>query len=161
MNCHFNELLQYTTLSNFKFKYNSNSSIFNSHKKKKMTLHCLTFLRTSIFINFITNLHEFYFSFFICLFVTGTVFFFSFITLVWGKYKQLNSVKHRMPYVLIESACCRIWSKKNCKFYIKTEKKIIICKVEKSNVVVSWLLCYTDFVNMNSAERLDLLQLQN
>lgn len=109
-----------------------------SHKyKKNMTLHCLTFLRTSIFINFITNLHEFYFSFFICLFVTGTIFF-SFITLVWGKYKQLNSVKHRMPYVLIESACCRIQSKKNWKFYIKTEQKIIICKVEKSNVVVSW-----------------------
>lgn len=112
-----------------------------------MTLHCLTFLRTSIFINFITNLHEFYFSFFIsCLLLVP--FFFSLNTLVWGKYKQLNSVKHRMPYVLIESACCRIRSKKNCKFYIKTEKKIIICKVEKSNVVVSWLLCYTDFVKI-------------
>lgn len=133
-----------------------------SHKyKKNMTLHCLTFLRTSIFINFITNLHEFYFFFLYLLVCYWYHVFFSFITLVWGKYKQLNSVKHRMPYVLIESACCRIRSKKNCKFYIKTEKKIIICKVEKSNVVVSWLLCYTDFVNMNSAERLDLLQLQN
>lgn len=162
MNYHFNELLQYTTLSNFKFKYNRVTVQFSCliNKKKNMTLHCRTFLRTSIFINFITNLHEFYFSFFICLFVTGTIFF-SFITLVWGKYKQLNSVKHRMPYVLFESACCRIQSKKNCKLYIKSEQKIIICKVEKSNVVVSWLLCYTDFVNMNSAERLDLLQLQN
>lgn len=115
--------MQYTTLSNFKFKYNRVTVQFSCliNKKKNMTLHCRTFLRTSIFINFITNLHEFYFSFFICLFVTGTIFF-SFITLVWGKYKQLNSVKHRMPYVLIESACCRIQSKKNCKFYIKTEK---------------------------------------
>lgn len=155
--------MQYTTLSNFKFKYNRVTVQFSCliNKKKNMTLHCRTFLRTSIFINFITNLHEFYFSFFICLFVTGTIFF-SFITLVWGKYKQLNSVKHRMPYVLIESACCRIQSKKNWKFYIKTEQKIIICKVKfKSNVIISWLLCNTDFVNMNSAERLDLLQLQN
>lgn len=163
MNYHFNELLQYTTLSNFKFKYNRVTVQFSCliNKKKNMTLHCLTFLRTSIFINFITNLHEFYFFFLYLLVCYWYHVFFSFITLVWGKYKQLNSVKHRMPYVLIESACCRIRSKKNCKFYIKTEKKIIICKVEKSNVVVSWLLCYTDFVNMNSAERLDLLQLQN
>lgn len=79
-NYHFNELLQYTTLSNFKFKYNRVTVQFSCliNKKKNMTLHCLTFLRTSIFINFITNLHEFYFSFFICLFVTGTVFFFFF-----------------------------------------------------------------------------------
>lgn len=87
-----------------------------------MTFHCLTFLRTSIFINFITNLHEFYFFFLYLLVCYWYHVFFSFITLVWGKYKQLNSVKHRMPYVLIESACCRIRSKKNCKFYIKTEK---------------------------------------
>lgn len=124
MNYHFNELLQYTTLSNFKFKYNRVTVQFSCliNKKKNMTLHCLTFLRTSIFINFITNLHEFYFFFLNLLVCYWYRIFFSFITLVWGKYKQLNSVKHRMPYVLFESACCRIQSKKNCKFYIKTEK---------------------------------------
>lgn len=159
---YFNELLQYTTLSNFKFKYNRVTVQFSCLINKKKYDLPLPDIFTDV------HFHQFYYQFawvlfflslFACLLLVP--FFFSFITLVWGKYKQLNSVKHRMPYVLIESACCRIRSKKNCKFYIKTEKKIIICKVEKSNVVVSWLLCYTDFVNMNSAERLDLLQLQN
>lgn len=163
MNYHFNELLHYTTLSNFKFKYNRVTVQFSCliNKKKIWPSTAWHFYGRPFSSILLPICMSFIFSFFICLSVTGTMFFFSFITLVWGKYKQLNSVKHRMPYVLIESACCRIRSKKNCKFYIKTEKKIIICKVEKSNVVVSWLLCYTDFVNMNSAERLDLLQLQN
>lgn len=164
MNYHFNELLQYTTLSNFKFKYNRVTVQFSCliNKKKKIWPSTAWHFFTDV------HFHQFYYQFawvlFFFLYLLVCYWyhnFFSFITLVWGKYKQLNSVKHRMPYVLIESACCRIRSKKNCKFYIKTEKKIIICKVEKSNVVVSWLLCYTDFVNMNSAERLDLLQLQN
>lgn len=122
MNCHFNELLQYTTLSNFKFKYNSNSSIFNSHKKKKWPFTAWHFYGLPFSSILLPICMSFIFlSLFACLLLVP-YFFFSFITLVWGKYKQLDSVKHRMLYVLIESACCRIQSKKNCKFYIKTEK---------------------------------------
>lgn len=120
---YFNELLQYTTLSNFKFKYNRVTVQFSCliNKKKIWPSTAWHFYRRPFSSILLPICMSFIFlSLFACLLLVP--FFFSFITLVWGKYKQLNSVKHRMPYVLIESACCRIWSKKNCKFYIKTEK---------------------------------------
>lgn len=77
-NYHFNELLQYTTLSNFKFKYNRVTVQFSCliNKKKIWPSTAWHFYGLPFSSILLPICMSFIFSFFICLSVTGTMFFF-------------------------------------------------------------------------------------